>query len=107
MTPDTVTAIALLGVPWLAAALAKLAEKAPGVPYEGKSKAGIIAALTVAAIACRWGLAWATGTLPGIDWQADARLLVEALAGALAAAGGYAIARSDKPALPGGEVPGP
>ncbi len=104
---DTNTAAGLVAlapfiVAPLAGLLAKAAEKLPAIPYQGGSKAGIIAALTLAAVACRWALAWATGTLPGIDWAADVRLVVDALAGALMAAGGYALARSDKPALPGG-----
>jgi hypothetical protein len=100
--PALIAALAPLIIAPLAAALAKAAEKTPAIPYQGGSKGGIIAALTLAAVACRWALAWATGTLPGVDWQADVRLVVEALAGALMAAGGYALARSDKPALPGG-----
>lgn len=110
MDANTVAAIAALApviIAPLAGLLAKGAEKAPGVPYQGASKAGIVAALTVAAVACRWALAWATGTLPGVDWAGDLRLLLDALLAAGLAAGGYAIARSDKPALPGGEVPGP
>lgn len=105
MQPETAAAIAALApiiIAPLAGLLAKLAEKAPGIPYEGASKLGIIAALTLAAVACRWGLAWATGTLPGVDWAADLRLLLDAVLAAGLAAGGYAIARSDKPALPGG-----
>jgi hypothetical protein len=105
MDTNTAAAIATLApfiVAPLAAALAKAAEKLPAIPYQGGSKAGIVAALTVSAVACRWALAWATGTLPGVDWAADVRLVVEALAGALMAAGGYALARNDKPALPGG-----
>jgi hypothetical protein len=104
METNTVAAIAALApllIAPLAAALAKAAERAPGVPYEGRSKAGIVAALTLAAIACRWALAWATGTLPGVDWAADLRLLLDALMAAGLAAGGYSLARSDKPALPG------
>jgi hypothetical protein len=105
MDTNTAAAIATLApfiVAGLASALAKAAEKLPAIPYQGGSKAGIIAALTLAAVASRWALAWATGTLPGIDWAADVRLIVEALAGALMAAGGYALAHNDKPALPGG-----
>jgi hypothetical protein len=100
--PALLAALAPLIVAPLAAALAKAAEKLPAIPYHGASKAGILAALTLAAVACRWALAWATGTLPGIDWAADLRLVLDALLAAGLAAGGYAIARSDKPALPGG-----
>ena len=85
----------------LASAMTKGAEKLPAVPYVGGSRLGIIAALTVAALACRVGLAWVSGTLVGIDWEGELRLAVDAIAAALMAAGGYAIARSDKPALPG------
>lgn len=105
MDANTAAAIATLApfiVAPLAAAIAKGAEKLPAIPYQGGSKAGIIAALTLAAVACRWALAWATGTLPGVDWAGDLRLVLDALLAAGLAAGGYAIARSDKPALPGG-----
>lgn len=85
----------------LAGGAAKVAEKLPVIPYVGGSKLGIIAALTVAAFVARVALAWATGTLAGINWEGELRLVVDAVAAALLAAGGYAIATSDKPTLPG------
>lgn len=103
MDPQIVAIVATLApiiIAPIAAALATAAEKAPVIPYQGASKAGIVAALTLAAVASRWALAWATGTLPGVDWEADTRLLLDALLAAGLAAGGYAIARSDKPVLP-------
>jgi len=83
----------------LASALATAAEKAPAIPYQGETRTGIVLALSVAALALRVALAWATGTLATVDWTEAARLLVEAGTAALVAAGGYALAHR-KPVTP-------
>ncbi len=102
--PLLVQATPLLIAP-LASLLVAAAERAPAVPYEGRTKAGIVAALLVAALVVRVALAWVTGTLAAVDWQAELTIVLDALKAAGIAAGGYAIARSSKPALPGGEAP--
>lgn len=87
----------------LASAIAAGLERLPAFPYEGRTKAGIVAALLVSALLVRLAIAWVTGTVPaGPDLQADLIIILDAIKGAGLAAGGYAIARSGKPAVPGG-----
>ena len=86
----------------LASLLASLAEKAPPFPYDGQSKAGIVAALLLASLVVRAALAWTTGTLMAIDWGGELKAITDTLTAAGLAAGWYAVRRSNKPLLPGG-----
>lgn len=85
--------------PLIAGPLVSLAvtalEKAP-VPFEGNTKAGIVAALLAASAGLRIATAWATGDLARIDIE-DVKLLVGVVTDALVAAGGYALVTSKKP----------
>jgi len=77
--------------------ITKALEQRPEVAYAGQTKAGIVAALLGVSIASRFGLAAYTGQLDTLDLGEDIKLFGEALTSALVAAGGYALARSDKP----------
>lgn len=92
LSPELASVVATVLTSPVASGLAKLAEKAPG-PYEGKTKTGIVLALSLAAFLVRVGLAWATGDLASVDWQEGASLVVQAFLAAFTAAGAYAIAR--------------
>lgn len=74
-------------------------EQQQGIPYEGKTKAGITAALLGVSLALRFALAAYQGQLHTLDLAEDGRMFLEALIAALAAAGGYGIAKSDKPTV--------
>ena len=74
-------------------------EQQPGIAYEGKSKAGITAALLGVSLALRFALAAHQGQLDTLDLATDGRLFLEALIAALTAAGGYSLAKSDKPTV--------
>ena len=75
----------------LASWLVTVAEKAPPIPYEGKTRTGIMTALAVAAFALNAALAWSSGNLDTVDWTHGAKLIVDSLTSAGVAAGGYAI----------------
>lgn len=79
--------------------ITKALEQRPQVPYGGQTKAGIVAALLGVSIAARFGLAAYTGQLQTLDLGEDVKLFGEALTSALVAAGGYALAKSDKPVV--------
>lgn len=80
-------------------AIAHAIEHQPGIPYEGKTKAGITAALLGVSLALRFALAAYQGQLETLDLATDGRLFLESLIAALAAAGGYSLAKSDKPTV--------
>jgi len=93
------TAVAPLVVAPVASLAANAAEKLPVIPYQGQTKAGIVLALLLASLGVRVVLASATGTLGSLDWQAELRLVVDAVVATLAAAGGYSLTKSDKPTV--------
>jgi len=72
-------------------------EKAP-VPFEGKTKGSIVAALIGASAALRVATAWASGDLAKIDVE-DVKLVVGLVVDALVAAGGYALIKANKPVV--------
>jgi hypothetical protein len=74
-------------------------EQQHGIAYEGKSKAGITAALLGVSLALRFALAAHQGQLDTLDLATDGRLFLEALIAALTAAGGYSLVKSDKPTV--------
>jgi hypothetical protein len=74
-------------------------ERTPGIPYQAKSKTTITAALLGVSLALRFGVAAYQGQLATLDLNQDLQLFGEALMAALAAAGGYSIAKADKPAV--------
>jgi hypothetical protein len=80
-------------------AVANAIEHQPGIPYEGKTKAGITAALFGISLALRFALAAYQGQLNTLDLATDGRLFLEAAIAALSAAGGYSLVKSDKPTL--------
>lgn len=77
----------------LVAGLVETAKRVPVIPFEGRGKAGIIAALVVVSLLIRVGLAWATGTLEAFAWEAELRILADAVMAAMMAAGTYSLAR--------------
>ena len=88
---------AVLGAPALIAPLASglvwLAAKLPKFPFEGKSKAGILAALSVVAVLAEVGLVWAHGDLSKLDAQRLAKMLADAVAVVGVAYGGHTAIR--------------
>lgn len=62
----------------LASMLTTLLAKAPGVPFEGRTKAGILAALLLCSTLLTVATAWLQGTLGSLDVTAIARLLLDA-----------------------------
>lgn len=72
-------------------------EKAP-VPFEGKTKAGIVAALLAASAGLRIAVAWVSGDLTKLDPE-DVKIVVGVLVDALVAAGGYALMKANKPVV--------
>lgn len=93
------TSLAPLVVAPVASLAANAAEKLPVIPYQGQTKGGIILALLIASLGIRVVLASLTGTLAGIDWQAELRLVIDAVVATLAAAGGYSLVQSSKPTV--------
>jgi hypothetical protein len=71
--------------------------KASPFPYQGATKAGIVAALTVVAFVLRLATAWASGDLAALDVATETRIIVEALTAAGLAAGAHSIANDEKP----------
>lgn len=86
----------LLAGPIVSLAVSAL-ERAP-VPFEGKTKAGIITALLGASAALRIATAWVSGDLAHIDVE-DVKLIVGLFVDALVAAGGYALVKANKPVV--------
>jgi len=77
----------------LVAGLVETAKRVPVIPFEGRGRAGIIAALVVVSLLIRVALAWATGTLEAFAWEAELRILADAVMAALTAAGAYSLVR--------------
>jgi hypothetical protein len=77
----------------LVAGLVETAKRVPVIPFEGRGRAGIIAALVVVSLLIRVALAWATGTLDAFAWEAELRILADAVMAALTAAGTYSLVR--------------
>lgn len=74
-------------------------EKAPGVPYQAKSKASVTACLLGVSIAVRFAVAAFQGELSTLDLGQDLQLFGEAALTALAGAGGYSLVKNDKPVI--------
>jgi hypothetical protein len=83
----------------LASVITEAAKQVPGVPFDGRTKATILAALLVVSLLLRVAIAWVTGTLDTISWADELRVLVDAITAALTAAGGYALLTSSKPSV--------
>lgn len=77
----------------LVAALVETGKRVPVIPFEGRGRAGIVAALVVVSLAVRVALAWATGTLEAFAWEAELRIAFDAIMAALVAAGGYSLVK--------------
>lgn len=75
----------------LVAGLVETAKRVPVIPFDGKSRAAIVAALVLVSLLVRVALAWATGTLESFAWEAEIRILGDAIMAALVAAGGYSL----------------
>ena len=86
----------LLAGPIVSLAVSAL-EKAP-VPFEGKTKAGIVTALLGASAALRLATAWASGDLTKLDPE-DVKIVAGIVVDALVAAGGYALMKAQKPVV--------
>lgn len=86
----------LLAGPIVSLAVSAL-EKAP-VPFEGKTKAGIVTALLGASAALRLATAWASGDLTKLDPE-DVKIVAGIAVDALVAAGGYALMKAQKPVV--------
>jgi glutamine synthetase adenylyltransferase len=80
-----------------AATITEAAKRVPAVPFDGRTKATILAALLAVSLLLRVAIAWVTGTLDHISWADELRVLVDAIIAALTAAGGYALLTSSKP----------
>ena len=98
-TPQILTLIATTCPLWTAPLVSVIvsALKASPFPYQGATKAGILAALTVVAFVLRVLTAWASGDIASLDVATETRIITEALAAAGIAAGGHAIAHDEKP----------
>ena len=88
-----------LAIAPLASIITEAARRVPAVPFDGATKAGILAALLAVSLCIRVAIAWVTGTLDNMIWHDELRVLVEALTAALTAAGGYALLTSRKPTV--------
>ena len=77
----------------LVAGLVETGKRVPVIPFDGGSRAGIVAALVVVSLVVRVALAWATGTLSSVDWSAELRVVFDSIMAALVAAGGYSLAK--------------
>lgn len=75
------------------AGLVEVAKRVPVIPFEGKGRLGIVAALVVVSLIVRAALAWATGHLATFDWETEIRLAADAVMAAFVAAGGYSLLR--------------
>lgn len=73
------------------AGLVETAKRVPVIPFDGKSRAAIVAALVLVSLLVRVALAWATGTLEAFAWEAELRIAFDAVMAALVAAGGYSL----------------
>lgn len=75
----------------LVAALVETGKRVPVIPFDGKSRAAIVAALVVVSLLVRVALAWATGQLEAFAWDAEIRIAFDAVMAAMVAAGGYSL----------------
>lgn len=88
-----------LAIAPLASIITEAARRVPAVPFDGATKAGILAALLAVSLCIRVAIAWVTGTLDAVAWSDELRVLVDAITAALTAAGGYALLTSSKPTV--------
>lgn len=69
--------------------LTEALKKIPQIPFEGKTKAGLLLALTVLYVLCRVGIAVLTNTLPALDVAGLVAEVSNAAQAMLVAMGGY------------------
>lgn len=77
----------------LVAGLVETAKRVPVVPFDGGSRAAIVAALVLVSLLVRVALAWVTGDLGVFAWEAELRIAFDAIMAALVAAGGYSLVK--------------
>lgn len=77
----------------LVAGLVETAKRVPVVPFDGGSRAAIVAALVLVSLLVRVALAWVTGDLGAFAWEAEIRIAFDAIMAALVAAGGYSLVK--------------
>ena len=80
----------------VASVITKQAEKAPAIPYEGKTIGTIVLAVFLTALTLAIVVAAAMGRLAG-DYQSIIRVLVDAIVATLAGAGAYSLTQARKP----------
>jgi hypothetical protein len=88
-----------LAIAPLASVITEAMRRVPAVPFDARTKAGILAVLLAVSLLLRVAIAWVTGTLDRISWADELRVLVDAITAALTAAGGYALLTSSKPSV--------
>lgn len=93
MTIELVQAAFPLLMGPLVAGLVETAKRVPVIPFEGRHRLAIVAALVVVSLLVRVALAWATSDLASINWEAELRVVFDAVTAALVAAGGYSLLR--------------
>lgn len=84
--------IPLLTAP-LVSVLVEAGKRVPVIPFDGGRRASIVLALVIVSLAVRLALAYLGGQLGAFDWQAELKILADALLSALAAAGAYSLVR--------------
>lgn len=77
----------------LVAGLVETAKRVPVVPFDGGSRAAIVAALVLVSLLVRVALAWVTGDLGAFAWETELRIAFDAIMAALVAAGGYSLVK--------------
>lgn len=75
------------------ALVVQAAKAVPVVPFDGRSRAAVALALLVVSLGARAGLAWINGELGTFAWEAELKILADAVIGALVAAGGYSLVK--------------
>lgn len=80
----------------VASVITAKAERAPVIPYEGKSIGTIVLAVFLTALALAIVVAGATGRLT-TGWQDLVRVLIEAIVATLAGCGAYSLTHTSKP----------
>lgn len=80
----------------IVALLVETAKRVPVIPFDGKGKAAMVAALTVSSLIVRIGLAYLQGDLISFDWAHELQIAYDAVTASLIAAGGYSLSRIEK-----------
>lgn len=74
------------------------AKRVPQLPFDGKSKAALIAALVVASFVVRLAIAYVQGGLLAFDFASEVKLVTDSVTAALVAAGSYSLVQKKDPA---------